>query len=142
MKSFKLFGTTFELESIREEKYNNIKKNINTYIIEKKFISENSVYILYILNNINDRVFSMSFDGFRFVFNKKKNKVEKYTSIFNKSNNNKFNFFCKNIIGDIHMNIERSNIFNKSMKNNITILDIGLDFNKFEEKIKTTSLFM
>ena len=40
------------------------------------------------------------------------------------------------------MNIERSNIFNKPTVNYITILDIGLDFNKFEEKIKTTSLFM
>lgn len=142
MKSFKLFGTTFELESIREEKFNDIKKNIIEHTITKKFVSENSVYILYILNNINDRVFSMSFDGFRFVFNKKTNKVEKYTLIFNKSNNNKFNFFCKNIIGSIHMNIERSNIFNKPTVNYITILDIGLDFNKFEEKIKTTSLFM
>ena len=40
------------------------------------------------------------------------------------------------------MNIERSNIFNKPTVNYITILYIGLDFNKFEEKIKTTSLFM
>ena len=76
MKSFKLFGTTFELESIYEGKFNKIKKNIIEHTITKKFVSENSVYILYILNNINDRVFSMSFDGFRFVFNKKQIKLK------------------------------------------------------------------
>lgn len=142
MKSFKLFGTTFELVSIRKEKYDNIKTNISTYIIEKKFISEIPVHIIYMKNGIKDTIFSMSFDGLRFIFNKKTNKIEKYITLFDKAGDSKFYDFCENMIGVNHMSIREYNIFNKSMKNNITILDIGLDFNKFEEKIKMASLFM
>lgn len=148
MKSFKLFGTAFELESIREEKFNDIKKNIIECTTTKKFISKDYIYVLYIDNRFNDRIFSMSFNGLYFNFNNNKSKIFIDIAHTQNSTVSSFSNYCNNILkircvnSRDYYNDRHANIFDKLVKNNITILDIGLDFNKFEEKIKTTSLFM